>query len=991
MADYIIKTEIDSYTQEQYRDKQMAQLQADIKAYELEHGSITGEYMAANSIGELHIIQGSIGAVHIQEASISSAAIMNAAIQTAHLGLAIIESAHIKDATIETAKIKDASITTAKIGNAQITKAKIGNAQIINAHIDRVTADRLVVESADIKDAAITSAKIGQASIDSVHIKNGAVDTLAIKAGAVDTLSIKDAAINGVKIANASIESAHIKEIVADKILSGTLSTAKVTISGEGGFLRLNGNRIQVFDNQTVPVERVAMGDVNNDGSVFGFLMRGADGKTVLMDINGVKNAGITDGAITNPKIGDNAIDDRVIKTDAIIARHIVAEQISATHLAPKTITANKIASNTITANELVVGTITAASGIIANAAIDTAHIIDGAITNAKISNLQANKITVVDGAAADGNIAAGKSASGSYTGTGASDGVKSIGSAYVSYGSGNSTDNSAEGSYLQYDLGQAYRLEESRIYFYAGDDRFYWYKVKYSIDGTNWFYAVGTASNTGWKKSVKRSVSGGTEFSPTVDKFSIPITARYIRLYSNGNSVNTGNHIYEWELYSAQQTTIHPDSLTTGTINADLVSIANSKVTLNSAGVTVTDGDFMLKDSAAGTIYSIVEKTNLIHDHSFEMVKDNGGAMNSDGTFNLDTSNPEEFRRWATVGTPRLETARYGGLSSGIGAMYGIQAVLINSSNQVKQTVKYSAGKTYTLSAFYKKHPKFTAGTPRFAIRLLDDLNTVVWSQYPSFSAVSDTVKRFSHTFTVPTGTTGTALEILLYAVDGNWVMVDGVQLVEGNKPTVYNPENSLFEYIRQPYQASTLKADMVTASGNGVATTIYGWNVNYEIANGTHGSMHNPYGENAVGLHSNGSVYVLRSTYGDEGYMASFTPTGASFDRGIKIENWKTPTLSSPWRNYGGAYANIGYKKDPMGFVHLRGLATGGSTTLSQDPMFQLPAGYRPAGRAIFICSGGGDDRIRVDVNTDGWVYAMKGSGTLASLEGITFYADN
>ena len=109
-------------------------------------------------------------------------------------------------------------------------------------------------------------------------------------------------------IANGAIGSAQISKVSADKLDAGIIDTSRITIAGSNGNLKLRGNRLQVFEGiGTKQYERVSLGDVNNDGSVYGLRVRGADGNTILYDENGVYREGITDGSITNDKIGDDA------------------------------------------------------------------------------------------------------------------------------------------------------------------------------------------------------------------------------------------------------------------------------------------------------------------------------------------------------------------------------------------------------------------------------------------------------------------------------------------------------------------------------------------------------------------------------------------------------------------------------------------------------------------------------------------------------------
>lgn len=204
-------------------------------------------------------------------------------------------SKQIPELSIVTLMLADAIITSAKIANAAIHSAHIDSAQIQDAHIDRASVNKLTVVSADIAHAQITDLHFDRASGNKIQILNG-----------------------------------DIVNINASKLNAGTINTSLVSIQGNNANLKITGNRLQVFDTQAIPKERVSLGDVNADGTVFGLRVRGADGTTVLYDQNGVYSQGITNGAVTNPKIGDNAVDGRVIAADSVTAEHIVVTDLSA-------------------------------------------------------------------------------------------------------------------------------------------------------------------------------------------------------------------------------------------------------------------------------------------------------------------------------------------------------------------------------------------------------------------------------------------------------------------------------------------------------------------------------------------------------------------------------------------------------------------------------------------------------------------------------------
>ncbi len=270
-------------------------------------------------------------------------------------------------------------------------KASINDLQAVNAKIDN-----LVVDEARIADASITTAKIRDAAITTAKIADAAVGTAKIQAGAITTALIETGAVGTAQIADGSITDAKIVSLTANKISAGTIDTGQVTVQGANGKLKIANNRLQVFDSQTTPVERVTLGDINNDGTIYGLRVRGADGVTVLYDQNGVYTEGITDGAITNPKIGTDAVDSRVIAANAVTADTIVAGAV----------TTDKLAAGAVTANKIAAGTITAGSAIIADGAITTAKIGDAQITNAKIANASIDAAKIVDGSITNAEIA---------------------------------------------------------------------------------------------------------------------------------------------------------------------------------------------------------------------------------------------------------------------------------------------------------------------------------------------------------------------------------------------------------------------------------------------------------------------------------------------------------------------------------------------------------------------------------------------------------
>lgn len=102
-------------------------------------------------------------------------------------------------------------------------------------------------------------------------------------------------------------------------------------------------------------------------------------------------------------------------------------------------------------------------------------------------------------------------------------------------------------------------------------------------------------------------------------------------------------------------------------------------------------------------------------------------------------------------------------------------------------------------------------------------------------------------------------------------------------------------------------------------------------------------------------------------------------------------TVTFQNSWADYddthpGNEYGPVGYYKDAMGVVYLRGLIFGGTAS---QVAFTLPAGYRPDFRHIFTRLTAANSTLgRVDVLPSGQVLPYPGTSWV-TLAGISFIA--
>lgn len=103
-----------------------------------------------------------------------------------------------------------------------------------------------------------------------------------------------------------------------------------------------------------------------------------------------------------------------------------------------------------------------------------------------------------------------------------------------------------------------------------------------------------------------------------------------------------------------------------------------------------------------------------------------------------------------------------------------------------------------------------------------------------------------------------------------------------------------------------------------------------------------------------------------------------------------WIAPTLINSWVNAGAPDETVGYLKDPLGFVHLKGLIkTGTSGTVA----FVLPAGYLPGARTNHSAINGALSGALVQIAVSGnvTVFSAGAAANPIGLSGMTFLAEN
>lgn len=94
--------------------------------------------------------------------------------------------------------------------------------------------------------------------------------------------------------------------------------------------------------------------------------------------------------------------------------------------------------------------------------------------------------------------------------------------------------------------------------------------------------------------------------------------------------------------------------------------------------------------------------------------------------------------------------------------------------------------------------------------------------------------------------------------------------------------------------------------------------------------------------------------------------------------------PAFTNSWTNFGAGWQAAQFWRDPLGWVHLRGIIKSG---VVGSAAFTLPPGYRPIGNETYVVRSNGTTG-GLDVLADGTVTPQSPSNnTYVSLSGIQF----
>ena len=402
----------------------------------------------------------------------------------------------IKDNAIVTDKLPDSTGTSDGVTGAKIANLAITNAKINDLNATKITAGTIATARLNVADIIstgsiiVTGSNISNLTNNSAFINGGQVNTnvTAISGGVITTGTVNTARLNVADIISTGsiiVTGSNISNLTNNSGFvdaSGAASAAPVqSVAGSTG--AVSASTIITAGNIVVQGDNIS--DLTNNSSFI-------NGSAVNSNVTNISGGAIQTGTVAAARIDVSG----VISAGSIIVSSNLTD--GSTSISGGNINTGTINANRLQIDDVTIDTDGNGNLIIKSNGVDTAQIKDDAITDAKVLNLNASKITAgsIDSARINvDTLAVKKFADVSSTiisQTGGNFPLEVFGSVFQRASTNFSTQTTATGTYLSLAIGSVrngakYRAILSGVY---GDCSGGF--LEYSIDGSNYVQAAG-------------------------------------------------------------------------------------------------------------------------------------------------------------------------------------------------------------------------------------------------------------------------------------------------------------------------------------------------------------------------------------------------------------------------------------------------------------------------------------------------------------------
>ncbi len=229
----------------------------------------------------------------------------------------VVSSTGSTGSTSITQSLRNLRVNLFEVNHLLADKASINDLEANTARIDELYATKANISDLQATNARVDTLEAGYADIAELEARVANIDTILSKEIFAELAEIGQIRAGSSIIAEGAIGDAHISDLSADKLTSGTVDTSKVSIIGPQGRMQLRGNRLQIFDDDGAGnlYERIFLGVDGDDAKL---TLRGADGQTVLLTQDGLTDAGFTDGY---NKVADDSLDPKKLDIQKVVRR----------------------------------------------------------------------------------------------------------------------------------------------------------------------------------------------------------------------------------------------------------------------------------------------------------------------------------------------------------------------------------------------------------------------------------------------------------------------------------------------------------------------------------------------------------------------------------------------------------------------------------------------------------------------------------------------
>lgn len=228
---------------------------------------------------------------------------------------AIIQKANISDLTAVSAKVGDLQVSVATINTALMNYATIDNLNATNIAVNNLVADYSQLSNALINKAEISDLNAATADISKLNSNIADINTLL--AGNLTSANIHSLVLTADKVTvdNGFIKNAMIDSLTADKISAGIINTNNVRITSTNGGMLISGPTQQFKDKN----DKVRLQIGQDAEGNFNFILVGEDGKSVLLDTNGIHEGAISDGLIKTDMLDGQAVTSDKVNYESFV------------------------------------------------------------------------------------------------------------------------------------------------------------------------------------------------------------------------------------------------------------------------------------------------------------------------------------------------------------------------------------------------------------------------------------------------------------------------------------------------------------------------------------------------------------------------------------------------------------------------------------------------------------------------------------------------